>query len=285
MGLRAARTSPRCTTWSISKTTLPPRKTGQLAVVDPGRICQADYRSGRAAIRRPSGVSEWRRRPQRVGTRFDRERPVMGRTIPKAVRDSLRSVDLFSACTKAELCVIASLGTGLSVADGVILTQQGAIGREFFFLVGGHARCLVDGHLVRTFGPGDFFGEMALVDREPRCATVIAEGGADLVVLNPAEFNRLLKSSPSIGQKVRKAMDLRRQTTRATRSREVASRTERVTGRTERDTMDLGQAVVRGLAAECSRRSMQIRRPAELETRCRDDGTFRNGIDHKAGPL
>jgi CRP/FNR family transcriptional regulator, cyclic AMP receptor protein len=135
----------------------------------------------------------------------------VGRVIPKEVRDSLGSVDLFSACTKGELCAIASLGTPLSISDGAMLTQQGAIGREFFLLIDGHARCLVDGDHVKTFGPGDFFGEMALIDREPRCATVIVEGGADLVVFNPAEFHTLLASIPSIGQKVRTAMDLRRQ--------------------------------------------------------------------------
>lgn len=157
----------------------------------------------------------------------------MGRAIPKEVRDSLRSVDLFSGCTKAELCALASLGTPLSMSDGRILTQQGAIGHEFFLLVEGHARCLVDGDQVKTFGPGDFFGEMALIDREPRCATVIAEGGAELVVFNAPEFHRLLGSFPSIGQKVRTAMEIRRQTTRPRQSDEVASRTERVTSRTE----------------------------------------------------
>jgi CRP-like cAMP-binding protein len=137
----------------------------------------------------------------------------VGRAIPKEVRDSLRSVDLFSACTKAELCAVASLGTPLSMIDGAILTQQGAIGREFFLLVEGHARCLIDGYQVKTFGPGEFFGELALINREPQCATVIAEGGADLVVFNPAEFQHLLKSSPSISQKVRTAVDLRRHVT------------------------------------------------------------------------
>jgi CRP-like cAMP-binding protein len=167
----------------------------------------------------------------------------VGRAIPKEVRDSLRSLDLFSACTKAELCAIASLGTPLLMSDGAILTQQGALGREFFLLVEGHARCLVDGDQVKTFGPGDFFGEMALIDREPRCATVIAEGCADLVVFNSAEFHRLLTSFPSIGQKVRTTVDLRRQTTRARQSDQVASRTERVTSRTDQDAMDLGQGV------------------------------------------
>jgi CRP-like cAMP-binding protein len=183
----------------------------------------------------------------------------MRRGIPKEVRDWFGSLDLFSACTKAELCAIASLGTRLARSDGAVLIQQGAIGREFFLLVEGHARCLVDGRRVKTFGPGDFFGEMALIDREPRCATVIVEGDADLVAFSQAELNRLLKSSPSIGQKVRTAMDLRRRATHSRQSDQVTSRTEPVTSRTERDATDLGQVVVLGMAAKGSRGSMQIR--------------------------
>jgi CRP/FNR family transcriptional regulator, cyclic AMP receptor protein len=170
----------------------------------------------------------------------------MGRAIPKEVRDSLRSVDLFSACTKSELRAIAGLGTPLSMSDGAILTQQGAIGREFFLLVEGHARCFVDGDQVKTFGPGDFFGEMSLIDREPRSATVIAEGGAELVVFNPAEFHHLLKFFPSIAQKVRTAMDLRRQATPPMQTDQVTSWTEPVTSRAERDATDLVWSQSRG---------------------------------------
>ena len=126
----------------------------------------------------------------------------MGRGIPREVLDMLAAVPLFSNCTRTELRAIASLGTDVSMADGTVLTEQGKLGSEFFLLVAGHARCLIDGDPVAKFNAGDFFGEMALLDRGVRRATVIADGSADLLVLSAAEFDRLLDSSPSITKKI-----------------------------------------------------------------------------------
>jgi CRP-like cAMP-binding protein len=114
----------------------------------------------------------------------------------------LHAVPLLSACNKKELRQIANLGTRISVVDGTVLTEQGQPGREFFVLVSGGARCLVNGSLVANFSPGDFFGEMALLERGPRHATVIAEGPTDLIVLDGAEFSSLLDASPSIAKKL-----------------------------------------------------------------------------------
>jgi CRP/FNR family transcriptional regulator, cyclic AMP receptor protein len=126
----------------------------------------------------------------------------MARGAPKEVMEMLHAVPLLAGCNKKELRQIANLGTRVSVADGTVLTEQGRPGREFFLLMGGEARCLVNGALVANFSAGDFFGEMALLDRGPRHATVTAEGQADLLVLDGAEFNRLLDTSPSIAKKL-----------------------------------------------------------------------------------
>ena len=108
----------------------------------------------------------------------------MAQGVPKAVIEMLRRVPLLSACTQAELRQIANLGTHVSVPDGKVLIQQGKVGREFFMLLGGRALCYVDGALMATFEPGDFFGEMALLRRSPRQATVVADGGVDLLILD-----------------------------------------------------------------------------------------------------
>ena len=126
----------------------------------------------------------------------------MARGAPKELIQMLHSVPLLSACNKKELRQIANLGTRISVADGVVLTEQGKPGREFFLLMSGGARCLVNGSLVTNFSPGDFFGEMALLDRGPRHATVTAEGQTDLIVLDGTEFSTLLDASPSITRKL-----------------------------------------------------------------------------------
>jgi CRP/FNR family cyclic AMP-dependent transcriptional regulator len=122
--------------------------------------------------------------------------------IPKQVLEMLAAVPLFSSCSKSELRAIASLGTTVPEPDGKVLTEQGQLGLEFCLLLSGKTRCLIDGELVATLGPGDWFGEMALLDRGPRHATVIADGPVELLVLNAAEFNDLLDVSPSIAKKL-----------------------------------------------------------------------------------
>jgi CRP-like cAMP-binding protein len=112
----------------------------------------------------------------------------MTRGVPKAIIEMLHQVPLLTTCTRAELRQIANLGAHLSMPDGKVLIQQGKPGREFFLLLGGKALCYVDGELMATFQTGDFFGEMALLKKGPRQATVVVDGGADLLVLDGREF-------------------------------------------------------------------------------------------------
>ena len=130
----------------------------------------------------------------------------MPRGIPKSVIDMLKAVPLLSECTSAELRQIASLGSELPVADGRVLTEQGRPAREFFLLMEGKARCLINGTEVAQFGPGDFFGEMALLEHGPRHATVVADGPGQVLVLDGREFDTLLDTSPSIARKLLKAL-------------------------------------------------------------------------------
>ena len=83
-----------------------------------------------------------------------------------------------------------------------MLTEQGRSGREFFLVLDGQASCLVDAIEVASFGPGDYFGEMALLDGGPRHATVIARGPMDVLVLETREFWALLDAAPSIAKKL-----------------------------------------------------------------------------------
>lgn len=130
----------------------------------------------------------------------------------------LHEVPLFSSCTRSELKSIANLGTRATVREGKVLTEQGRPGREFFLVVSGTARCLINGREVARFGPGDFFGEMALLDGQPRSATVLATSPMDVLVLDRREFSTLLDESPTIARKLLQAM--------ATRQRPVAGVTQ-----------------------------------------------------------
>ncbi|MGO9658439.1 MAG: cyclic nucleotide-binding domain-containing protein [Acidimicrobiales bacterium] len=130
----------------------------------------------------------------------------MARGVPKVVLEKLHAVPLLAGCNAKELRQIGNLGVRLNVADGTVLTKQGKPGREFFLLLNGAARCLVDGNVVANFGPGDFFGEMALLDHGPRHATVVAEGPIEVLILYGQEFHNLMGASPSITRKLLAAL-------------------------------------------------------------------------------
>src|SRR5271156_3717376 len=98
--------------------------------------------------------------------------------------EMLAGVDLFSRCTKAELSRIASLTSEYPASAGETLTRRGERGSEFFVIVDGKATATRDGVVLAHLGPGSFFGELALLDRGPRTATVTADTDMRLLVLS-----------------------------------------------------------------------------------------------------
>lgn len=118
----------------------------------------------------------------------------------------LRAVPLFSNCSKASLAQIARLVDEVSLPAGRVLMQQGRVGNEFFVIVEGKVRIERDGRRIDIEGPGDFLGEIALVDHRPRTATAICETPCRLLVLAHREFHTLLAESPAISNAVLKAL-------------------------------------------------------------------------------
>lgn len=122
--------------------------------------------------------------------------------IPQKELDLLGGVPLFSQCTKAELREIAKIGTRLDVVAGTKLTSEGSGGQQSYLLIDGEADCAVRGVTVAALGPGDFFGELSLIDGGPRSATVTAVTPLTVTVLNVYEFHHLLQAAPSIALKL-----------------------------------------------------------------------------------
>jgi CRP/FNR family cyclic AMP-dependent transcriptional regulator len=120
--------------------------------------------------------------------------------------DLIRKVPLFSRLSKSELRELAMLADEIDLRDGKELTRQGAAGREFFVLLEGTADVRKNGRKINTLGPGDFFGEIALVSREPRTATVTATSPVRTLVITDRSFRRLLDDSPQVKTKVMEAM-------------------------------------------------------------------------------
>jgi CRP/FNR family transcriptional regulator, cyclic AMP receptor protein len=119
-----------------------------------------------------------------------------------AVTDRLAAVPLFAACTERELHEISRLATELDVPAGKALVTEGEPGHEFLIVIEGRATATAHGVPIATFGPGDFFGEMALLDNGPRSATVIADTPMHLAVVSQSEFNGLLDTVPVLSRRV-----------------------------------------------------------------------------------
>ena len=114
----------------------------------------------------------------------------------------LAAVPLFSGCSKKELDLIAKHSEHMTFSEGKVLTTQGRIGYEFYLILDGKARIEKDGVEVATVGAGDFFGELALLDRSPRNATVTALTDLDAIVLGQREFSALLDVVPTLAHKL-----------------------------------------------------------------------------------
>jgi CRP/FNR family transcriptional regulator, cyclic AMP receptor protein len=119
---------------------------------------------------------------------------------PKVQR--LSQVQLFKSCSKRELTRIAALSNEVDIAAGTVLMRQGDPGQECFVIEKGQAKATVRGKKGRTMGPGECFGEMALLHSAPRSATVTAETDMSLVVLGSREFWTLLEDVPGVALKV-----------------------------------------------------------------------------------
>jgi CRP-like cAMP-binding protein len=118
----------------------------------------------------------------------------------------IRRVPLFEHCGGRELEKIGQLADEVDVPAGKVLMREGATAQEFFAVIDGSMRVEQNGREIARLGPGDFFGEIALVDGGPRTATVIAEEPSRLLVVGHREFHALLEQNPGIQLQVLQAL-------------------------------------------------------------------------------
>ncbi len=118
----------------------------------------------------------------------------------------LKGVPLFGRCSKKELEEIATIADEIDLPDGKQLTKEGARGSEFFVLLEGSADVRRKKRKVKTLGPGDFLGEIALVTKVPRTATVTTSSPVRALVVSEQNFRRLLERSPDVQIKVLEAL-------------------------------------------------------------------------------
>jgi CRP-like cAMP-binding protein len=120
--------------------------------------------------------------------------------------DLIKGVPLFSSASKQELAEIASLADEIDLPEGKVLIREGDSGREFFVLIEGTADVERAGKKVASIGPGDFFGEIALISKTPRNATITTTSPVRALVITDRAFRQLLDHSPQIAVGVLSAL-------------------------------------------------------------------------------
>jgi CRP/FNR family cyclic AMP-dependent transcriptional regulator len=116
--------------------------------------------------------------------------------------DHLRKVPLFSRMNQRQLERLGQLADEIDVGLDEVLAEQGRVGHEFFIVLDGRLVVLDGRKPVAQLGPGDFFGEIALLDGRPRTATVRAEGITRLLVVGHREFHALMDEFPELRKTV-----------------------------------------------------------------------------------
>lgn len=126
--------------------------------------------------------------------------------VARAKQFDLGDIWLFSACSAGQIKTIKKAIEEVDVAAGKMLCDEGSVGREFFFIVSGTAQVLRNKKKVAELGPGNYFGELSLLDRKPRSAAVISATDMSLLVLDQRRFNGLLEEMPTLAHKLLIAM-------------------------------------------------------------------------------
>lgn len=118
----------------------------------------------------------------------------------------LASIELFSSLSKRERTEIAGRADEIDVPEGTHLVREGEFAYEFFVIEDGSAEVLRDGQHVADLGPGDFLGEIGIVTRAPRNASVVAREPTRVMVLSEQDFRGVARSFPTVAEQIREAV-------------------------------------------------------------------------------
>ena len=130
----------------------------------------------------------------------------MPRGIPSDVINHFKAVPLFSAVSAKGIRAIVGAATEVDVRAGAALVREGEFGRELYVIIQGEAVVSQAGTRLGRLGPGDFFGELAFLDRSRRSASVTARSDMRVMVLGPREFDVIVGQEPAIARRLLEAM-------------------------------------------------------------------------------
>src|ERR671916_536682 len=122
---------------------------------------------------------------------------------------TLRSIALFESLPADARKAIAQHADELDIPEGTELARQGDFAYEFFVLEDGTAEVLRDGEHIADLGPGDFLGEMGIVGRVVRNATVRTTSPARVIVMTEQAFRSMSRTSPDVASRIEAAVEQR----------------------------------------------------------------------------
>ncbi|MBA3655165.1 MAG: cyclic nucleotide-binding domain-containing protein [Actinobacteria bacterium] len=122
--------------------------------------------------------------------------------MAKPAADVLSTVDLFQGLTKRELQRVMAMAKDQTFPEGDVVVVEGDEDGRFYLLLDGSARILQGKRTLATLGPGDYFGEISLIDGEPRSASVVATSDIRALSIARWNFRPLLEEHPAIARKL-----------------------------------------------------------------------------------
>lgn len=123
----------------------------------------------------------------------------------------LRRIRLFAGLSRKQRKLLAMRAEEVDVPAGKVLCSKGKTAHEFFVIEEGTARVVRDGQYLDELGPGDFFGEMGLLEGEPRNADVIAETPLTLMVLSGPALKEIEREAPDLARRLSRSVQQRRE--------------------------------------------------------------------------
>ena len=121
----------------------------------------------------------------------------------------LQSIPLFESLPRDDRRLIAQHADEVDVAEGTDLVRQGEFAYEFFVIEQGGAQVLRDGEHIADLGPGDFLGEMGIVNKAVRNATVTTTADSKVIVMTEQAFRSVSSTNPGVASKIQAAVEER----------------------------------------------------------------------------
>jgi CRP/FNR family transcriptional regulator, cyclic AMP receptor protein len=131
------------------------------------------------------------------------------RAAERGIAGALANVALFSQCSKRELRLVAKLAKTKSVRESTSLTLEGEHGDTMFVILTGHATVHKGGRKLAELGPGDVVGELAILSKAPRNATVTTTRETDVATISRRDVHRLIADAPGFSRKLLEALATR----------------------------------------------------------------------------